>query len=119
MADLERARRDIQSFAAINRWDLTGWQALALALTLRITCIVAPRQSGKSYALAILALFWAYREPGHRVLIVSAGQEQVACLLPRSRSLPRTSHWFAGDPRDRAGRNRNDKRPGCAGLKVC
>ena len=87
MADLERARADLAVFADIVGRPLTPWQADALSLESRTTTIVAPRQSGKSRSLAVLALHRAFRAPGQRVLIVSAGEEAAKRLLAEVRSI--------------------------------
>ncbi len=44
---------------------------MLLALLARTTVIVAPRQSGKSFALAVLSLHRAFAKRGQRVLVRS------------------------------------------------
>lgn len=87
MADLQLARADLATFADIVGRPLTPWQARSLTLEARTTVIVAPRQSGKSRSLAVLALHGAFRLPGQRVLIVSAGEEAAKRLLGEVRSI--------------------------------
>ena len=54
---LRDARSDIGVFAKAVGRPLTSWQAKAMKATKRIVVIIAPRQSGKSYALAVRAAF--------------------------------------------------------------
>lgn len=84
---LERARHDVLAFSRLVEHPLTDWQASSLGLDSRITVIVAPRQSGKSRALALLAVWWAFRRPGQRVLIVSAGEDASRRLLSEVRRI--------------------------------
>ncbi len=79
--DLTAARGDLAVFAVLVGHALTDQQASSLALERRQTVIVAPRQSGKSQSLAVLAAWWAFRRPSQTVLIVSAGDEAAARLL--------------------------------------
>ncbi len=81
MADLSLIRDDLLAFSQEIGVPLTSWQADALTLEARTTAIVAPRQSGKSRSLSVLALWWSFRSPGQRVLIVSAGEEASRRLL--------------------------------------
>jgi hypothetical protein len=87
MPDVRALRSSLAAFAGEVGRPLTGWQVRALELERRITAIVAPRQSGKSRSLAVLGLWRAFREPGHRVLIVSAGEEAARRLLAEVRSV--------------------------------
>ena len=64
--------------------------------TKRIVVIVAPRQSGKSYALAVRATFNAFRRPNTRVLIVSAGEDAARRLLGEIRSIVTGSPLLSG-----------------------
>jgi hypothetical protein len=91
MTDLEGARGDLAVFAEAIECPLAGFQSRALALGSRVTVIVAPRQSGKSRSLAVLALWWAFRSPGARVLIVSAGEEASRRLLGEVRRVAQGS----------------------------
>lgn len=79
--DLLRAREDLAVFADLIGFPLLPYQARALSLETKITTIFAPRQTGKSYSLADLALWWAFRRPKQRVLLVSAGEEASKRLL--------------------------------------
>ena len=81
MADLRRLLHDLAAFGAAIEQPLTEWQSAALTLAHRTTAIVAPRQTGKSPALSVLALWWAYPYRGHRVLIVSAAEDASRRLL--------------------------------------
>jgi hypothetical protein len=71
----------LPEFAALVGMPLRRWQVAALALAQRMTVIVAPRQTGKSYSLALLAAWWAFTKPGQTVLIVSAGDDAAKRLL--------------------------------------
>jgi len=79
--DLQQAREDLRAFSTLIGHELAPWQAESLRLERRTSVIVAPRQSGKSRSLAVLALWWAYRRPDQRVLIVSAGEDAARRLL--------------------------------------
>lgn len=79
--ELQRARADLGVFAALIGRPLTAWQLVALRLLVRTTVIVAPRQAGKSRALAVLAVWWAFRRPDQRVMLLSAGEEAAKRLL--------------------------------------
>ena len=94
--DLQRARTDLGYFAELIGQPLRPWQAAAFALTTLITCIVAPRQSGKSRSLAVLALWWAFKNPGSHVLEVSAGEDASRRLLADMRQMAVNSPLLAG-----------------------
>ena len=81
MADVRELRRSLPVFAEAVARPLAGFQVAALGLEHRVTVVVAPRQSGKSRALAVLALWRAFREPGHRVLVMAPGEEAARRLL--------------------------------------
>jgi hypothetical protein len=85
--DVRRARDDLGAFAALVGRPLTSWQLEALKLATWLSVIVAPRQSGKSRALSVLACHHAYRHPRSLVLIVSAGEVAARRLLAEVRSL--------------------------------
>jgi len=87
MPDARTLRNDLKAFAEAIGTPLTDWQVDALHLIARITAIVAPRQSGKSRSLAVLALWWAYRTKGQRVLIISAGEDASRRLLSEIRAI--------------------------------
>lgn len=84
---VERARADLASFAELIGQPLRPAQAAGMRLDVRTTVIVAPRQTGKSYSLAVLALWWAFRLPRQRVLIVSAGEDASRRLLAAIRAI--------------------------------
>lgn len=96
MADLERARADLKVFADVVGWPLESWQADALTLKARTTALVAPRQSGKSRSLAVLAAWSAFRRQGQRVLLVSAGEDASRRLLAEVRRIVTGSSLLAG-----------------------
>lgn len=66
--------------------NLTRAQAEAVALNTphRFVVIVAPRQGGKSRALALRAVQWAFAHAGHTVLIISAGEASARALLAKA-----------------------------------
>lgn len=84
---VERARADLAAFAELIGQPLRPAQAAGLRLDVRTTVIVAPRQTGKSYSLAVLALWWAFRLPRQRVLLVSAGEDASRRLLSTIRGI--------------------------------
>lgn len=84
-ADVRRAGEDVAVFAALVGSPLTGVQSAAMRLESRTTVLVAPRQTGKSRSLAVLALWWAFRRRGQVVLIVSAGEAAASRLLGQVR----------------------------------
>src|SRR3954451_9317970 len=86
MVDLAAARSDLGAFAAIVGVPLRLWQVGALRLECRTTVVVAPRQTGKSRSLSVLALHRAFRRAGLRVMIVSAGEDAARRLLAEIRS---------------------------------
>ena len=79
--DVARARDDLGAFADLVGWPLEPWQLEALRLEVRQTCLLSPRQCGKSRSLAVLATWWAYRRPGQIVLVVSASEGAAGRLL--------------------------------------
>lgn len=87
MPDVRELRSSLEAFAAEVGRPLRAWQAAALALEARFTVIRAPRQSGKSRSLSVLALWRAFREPGHRCLIVSSGEDGARRLLAEVRAV--------------------------------
>jgi len=95
MSDLRALRADLSAFAVEVGRPLAPWQIRALALEARFTVIRAPRQSGKSRSLAVLALHRAFGEPGHRVLIVSAGESASTRLLAEVRAVAVASPLLA------------------------
>jgi len=96
MPDLEQAREQLAVFARMVGSPLEPWQARALELESRVTTIVAPRQSGKSRALAVLGLWSAFRRREQRVLLVSAGEEASRRLLAEVRRIATGSSLLAG-----------------------
>lgn len=96
MLDLNAARRDVGVFAEHVGRPLTDWQADAARLPARIAVWVAPRQSGKSRTLAVLALHRAFTQAGARVLIVSAGEDASRRLLADVRAIASGSPLLRG-----------------------
>jgi hypothetical protein len=96
MAEVRELRGSVGVFAAEVGEPLAVWQVAALGLEARTTAIVAPRQSGKSRSLAVVALHRAFREPGHRALVVSAGEEASRRLLAEVRRVAAGSPLLAG-----------------------
>src|SRR5207237_1540442 len=96
MTDLGRLRDDLSAFAAAVGQSLTRWQSEALTLERRTSVVVAPRQSGKSRALAVLALWWCYLLPNQRALLVSAGEDASKRLLAEAASVAQRSSLLSG-----------------------
>ena len=78
---LLQARDDLSAFARLIGFPLLSFQSEALSLESKMTILVAPRQTGKSYALSVVALHRAARSRNQRVLVVSAGEEAAKRLL--------------------------------------
>lgn len=93
--DLRRARDDVGYFAKCSKWPLTEKQREAIKLDTLVTAIIAPRQSGKSHALALLAVWWATRRRDQFVLIISGGDTAAVRLMEAIRKLARTSPLLA------------------------
>ncbi|MEX0993433.1 MAG: hypothetical protein WDZ37_05500 [Solirubrobacterales bacterium] len=101
MPDFQRLKSDLGYFAATVAPDaLTDWQLAALGLRTRVTVVVAGRQLGKSYSLAVLACWWAFRRPGQRVLVVSAGDAAARRLLAEVRRIATGSELLADSVTD-------------------
>jgi len=96
MRDLRRLRFNLATFAEAVGCPLAPWQADSLALERRTTVIVAPRQTGKSRSLAVLALHRAFAHAAHRVLVVSAGEDASRRLLAEAANLATRSPLLAG-----------------------
>ncbi len=79
---------DIGFFSRVfSPFPLRAHHQAALRLDKRVTCILAHRQAGKSWAVALLAFWWAFTRPGNRVLVVSAGEQAAKDLLAKVREL--------------------------------
>jgi hypothetical protein len=98
--DLRQLRRDLRAFSIAVGWPMTDWQADALALACRTSVVCANRQSGKSKSLAVLALHRAFASAGHRVLIVSAGEDASRRLLSEAASVATGSPLLSGSVLD-------------------
>ncbi|MDQ6910744.1 MAG: terminase family protein, partial [Actinomycetota bacterium] len=73
---------------------MTDVQLAAIRLETLVTAILAPRQSGKSHALALLVAWWACRARDQFVLIVSGGDTAAVRLMDAVRRLVRLSPLF-------------------------
>ena len=76
-----QARDDLSTFARLIGFPLLPYQADSLSLESKMTVLVAPRQTGKSYSLSVVALHRAARSRNQRVLVISAGEEAAKRLL--------------------------------------
>jgi hypothetical protein len=85
--DWDAARTDLGAFAAVVGSPLTPAQARLGELDRRITVVIAPRQTGKSRTLAVLATWWAFRHPDSNVLVVSASDDAAKRLLAMVRDI--------------------------------
>lgn len=82
VTEIDRARQDPAVFADVLLGEpMWPHQREVLASPARFRCILAGRQVGKSRTLAVAALHEAFRAPGRRVLILSAGEEAAKRLL--------------------------------------
>ena len=86
-AQMRAARDDLGVFAKMVGRPLTDWQLEACRLATRQTTIVAPRQTGKSWTLSVLAVWWAFRQPNQTVLVISAGDSAAKRLLAEMRAI--------------------------------
>jgi hypothetical protein len=112
--DLDRARRDVAYFAQLCKWPMTEVQLAAIRLDTLVTAILAPRQSGKSHALALLVAWWAVSRRDQFVLIVSGGDTAAVRPSPRHRWTSSTSSrcWpTPGMASGESGRRDSDLRP--------
>jgi hypothetical protein len=96
MPDLALARRSLAAFAELIGWPMALFQVAALTLETRVTAIVANRQAGKSRSLALLAVHWAFANPGSQILIVSAGDEAAKRLLAEVRHIINSVDFLRG-----------------------
>lgn len=102
--DRDRIREDVGAFARVVGWPLTDWQTRAMRLEARTTCVVAPRQTGKSRSVAVLAAHRAFTSPNSFVLIVSASDDSAIRLLGVVRDLVTGSPLLAGSVIDEQSR---------------
>lgn len=84
---LRAARDDLRAFGDAVGVPLTEWQAEGLSLERPTTVLVAPRQTGKSRGLGLLAVHRSLRLRNHRTLIVSAGEEGARRLVAQVRAM--------------------------------
>lgn len=79
---VRRARAGIDFFARVLTGEELWPHQVALASSVaRIVAACIGRQAGKSRTLAVLALWHAWRTPGFRVLVLSAGEDAAKDLL--------------------------------------
>ena len=79
---VRKARDDIGIFASLLAGQPLWPHQLALATSLaRVRCVASGRQSGKTFALAMMALHAGFAVPQRHTLIVSAGDEASKDLL--------------------------------------
>jgi hypothetical protein len=95
MADFAELSRSLAAFARAVGHPLTDWQADALTLETRLTCIAAGRQMGKSRALALLALWWSFKRRDQMTLIVSASDHAARRVLALARSIAAASELLS------------------------
>jgi hypothetical protein len=98
--DLRRVAEDVGYFAKCSKWPLTDHQRAAITLETLVTAIIAPRQTGKSHALAALASWWATRKRDQYVLIISGGETAALRLMDAIRRLFSTSPLLADSVAD-------------------
>lgn len=98
--DLGRLRDDVTYFADAVGRPLSAPQAAAVSFEKFISVVLAPRQGGKSRALAVGAAWWGYRKPRQRILIVSAGELAAKRLLADISLLVNESPLLAGSVGD-------------------
>lgn len=84
--DLDAASRDPLAFADLAGVELSALQAEAIRGPVLgegpvFSCLLAPRQTGKSRTLAVAAAWAAVRRAGVRVLVVSASEDASRRLL--------------------------------------
>ena len=88
-AQMDRAQDDLGFFAELIGRPFTGFQLEALSLETRHTALLAPRQTGKSYSLAILVAWWLFSRPGQQVLMISNREDTAKQLLKVVRDVAR------------------------------
>jgi hypothetical protein len=98
--DLRELAGSVAVFAGAIGQPLTDWQARSLVLERRLTAIMAGRQLGKSRAMAILGLWWAFRRREQHVLIVSASDHAARRVLAEAAGMARGSRLLADSVTD-------------------
>jgi hypothetical protein len=81
MAAVDAAQDDLGAFAELIGRPMTSWQLEALSLQTRHTALLAPRQTGKSYSLAVLTAWWLFSKPGEQILMISNREDTAKNLL--------------------------------------
>jgi hypothetical protein len=90
------ARDNYGLFAELVGSPREPWQVSSLQLRKRMTMLQAPRQTGKSDSLAVLALWWAFRKRGQMVLIISAGDDSAKELVAKISAIAAASPLLSG-----------------------
>ena len=88
-AAADAAQDDLGAFARLVGQPLAPFQLEALTLATRHTALLAPRQTGKSYSLALLVAWWVYSRPGQQVLMISNREDTAKALLKVVRDVAR------------------------------
>jgi hypothetical protein len=89
--DIDRARDDFAVFARVAGVNPADFQLRSFGLEKFVTAVVASRQLGKSLCLALLGLWWAFREPEQHVLLLAPSEEGSRRLLRTVRDLATAS----------------------------
>jgi hypothetical protein len=103
MPDLRAMKADVAAFADAIGQPLASWQAEALRFESRVTCVLAGRQMGKSRALALTALWAAFRARERRSLVISASEDAARRLLGECRRIAQSSDLLSGGVVDEQG----------------
>jgi hypothetical protein len=96
MADLTTIKRSLGAFAQAIGRAREDWQLAAGEMLTRITMLAAGRQLGKSELLAIVALWRAFREREHLVLVISASDHAARRLLALAATIAQGSEFLRG-----------------------
>jgi Helicase len=88
-AAADAAQDDLGAFARLIGRPLAPFQVEALTLETRHTALLAPRQTGKSFSLAVLVAWWVYSRPGQQVLMISNREDTAKSLLKVVRDVAR------------------------------
>lgn len=85
--DIARARKDLGFFAQLVGWPLEPWQAESVTLPVKMTCITAARQLGKSRTFALRACWQAFRKRRQRILVLSSTEKASLRILEAVREI--------------------------------
>jgi hypothetical protein len=86
-AAADAAQDDLGAFCRLVGRPLEWWQLAALHLLKWMTILIAPRQVGKSYSLALLAMWQAFRRPRQQILVISSVESSALDLLENCRDI--------------------------------